>query len=350
MEDIYNLYKTNPAVFVNTIIKDKDNKKLLTCCKKKGNSLLHILIDEEDIDGFKSLICMLKELKSTNKCLVKKIINKKNKKGDTPAHIAVRKSKNENNTFSIMVEALHSLGADFTIPNNNNEVIKKLSDMEYDSEHTKIKKYINSCLFGESFDLDIHDNNYKKNIESDNNFYDIGTSSPLILELFVNKSNNQIKQTGGGKKKYSDSESVSSDLSDEVNGKRIIYNPYISMKGGSKKSQEIHDEIINRIKEMKYNDQDAQDIKNVIYYEVKHKYPELNNNERAEKMLEVIDKKLKKIDINEIRKELEKYRERRNSNMEPKKELKKEPKKTSKKEPKRQSKKSSKKSSKRSKK
>jgi hypothetical protein len=343
MEDIYNLYKNDPTVFVNTIIKDENKNNLLTCCKKKGNSLLHILIDEEDIEGFKSLICMLKELKSTNKCLVRKIINKKNKKGDTPAHIAVRKSKKENNTFSIMVETLYSLGADFTIPNNKNEVIKKLSDIEYDAEHTKIKKYINSCLFGESLDLDIHDNNYKKDIDSDNILNDIGTSSPLILELFVNNSNNEIQQTGGGKK-YSDSDDSDDSEESHLNGKRIINNPYISMKGGSKKSQQIHDEIINRIKELKYNDQDSQDIKNVIYYEVKHKYPKLNNTERAEKMLEVIDKKLKKIDINEIRKELEKYREARNNNMEPKKE----PKKSSKKEPKRSSRKGSKKSSKRS--
>jgi len=99
MEDIYNLYKNDPTVFVNTIIKDKKPKNLLTCCKKKGNSLLHILINEKDIEGFKSFMCMLKELKSTNKCLVKKIINKKNNKGNTPAHIAVRKSKKENNIF-----------------------------------------------------------------------------------------------------------------------------------------------------------------------------------------------------------------------------------------------------------
>ena len=341
MTDIYNLYKDNPIVYVNTIIENKDTDDLLIFSKNTGNTLLHILIDEKDILGFKSYMCMLKELKSTNKCLVKKIINFKNKVGDTPAHIAVRKSKGENNEFSIMVETLQSLGANLTIPNDNNEVITQLAEPNYDSYNTKIKEYINSCLFGEP--LDTYDNKYQEDNESDNNLDEIGTSSALILEVVVNKSNNQIKQIGGGKK-YSDSSSDS-----EITGQRQIFNPYISMKGGSKKSQQIHEQIINRIKELKYNDQDAQDIKNVIYYEVKHKYPELNNNERAEKMLEVIDKKLKKIDINDIRKELEKYRERRNSNMEPKKEPKKSSKKASKKEPKRLSKKSSKKSSKRSK-
>jgi hypothetical protein len=336
MIDIYSLYKNDPML-VKSIIKSNNHDKLLVCCKKSGNSLLHILVDEGDIEGFKAIICMLKEIKNTNKCLFKKIINKQNLNGDTPAHIAVRKSKGKNNIYSIMVETLEILHADFTIPNNNKEIIKKLDKANYDSNHGKIKEYINHCLFG-----DTYDNKYNEDIETDNNNYyipkdldEINTSSPIILEVFVNKTNQNGGNQDGGKQKYSESESSTDS---EFIGRRKLYNPY--MKGGSKQSQKIHDDIINKIKNMGYNEQDAKDIKNVIYYEVKEKYPKLNNIKRAEKMIEVIDKKLANINMNEIRKELEKYRERNNNNS---KQIQKEPTKETKKETK---KKSSKRSSK----
>lgn len=338
MSDIYNLYKTNKKMFVKSIIEKNDIEKLLICCDKSGNNFLHILIKKGDIESFKAIMCMIKKAQETNNSLVQKIINQQNKDGDTPAHIAVRKSKEKDNKFSIMVETLQSVGANFTIPNMKNQVIVKLAEPKYDSSNTEIKKYINNCLFGQSLD-----NNYEVSESPNPNYYapryldDINTSSPVVLEVFVNKYDNPLKQTGGGKKDYESSTESSSDS--EINGKRRINNPYISMKGGSKKSQQIHDEIINRIKEMQFTDEQAKDIKNVIYYEVKEKYPKLNNNERAEKMLDVIDKKLKNIDLDVIKKELEKYRERRNNNIEPKKSSKKEStKKSSKKESKRSNK------------
>ena len=128
MVDIYELYK-NDDKLVKSIIENNDIDKLLICSKKTGNSLLHVLIKEGDIEGFKAIMCMIKEIKSTNNCLVRKIINKQNNNHDTPAHIAVRKSKEKDNIYSIMVETLQSLGADLTIPNISNKLLSLHSNI-----------------------------------------------------------------------------------------------------------------------------------------------------------------------------------------------------------------------------
>jgi ankyrin repeat protein len=98
---------------VDKIKENKNLKLILKYCCKRGNSLLHILINEADIEGFKAIMCIIKEVNKVNKKLIQQIINLQNKAGDTPAHIAVRKSNNKNNIFSIMVETLQSVGADF---------------------------------------------------------------------------------------------------------------------------------------------------------------------------------------------------------------------------------------------
>jgi hypothetical protein len=131
---------------VNIIKENKDLKIILKFCCKNGNSLLHVLINEGDIEGFKSIICIIKEISKTNMCLVKKIINMTNNAGDTPAHIAVRKSNNKNNIYSIIVETLQSIGADFTIINKKNEVIAQTGNPPYNKEDSLKQKYINNCV------------------------------------------------------------------------------------------------------------------------------------------------------------------------------------------------------------
>ena len=379
---------------VDTIKENKDLKIILKFCCKRGNSLLHILIDEEDIEGFKSIMCIIKEVNKTNKCLVKKIINLQNSDGDTPAHVAVRKSNNKNNIFSMMVEALQSVGADFTISNNNNEVIAQSGNPQYNEEDLEKQKYINSCVFNDTlqsddnetsedldnietinsplnypfpFKLDVllidqkQNQNQNQNQERQHNFQEILQQKlqqnqqikqpeynlqEILQEKLEKQLHEQLQQRfrqqkqisyeGGGK-------------SDEISGKRKINNPYVS-NGGSKISDKNHNDAIQKIIKLGYSDEEAKDVKNFLYYEIKDNFPDLNNDERSEKFAEVL-KTFAIMDIKKVRKELEKYRERNNKNAPPKKEHskepKKEPKKSSKKSSKRTSKKLSKKTSKR---
>ena len=371
---------------VDTIKENKDLKIILKFCCKRGNSLLHILIDEEDIEGFKSIMCIIKEVNKTNKCLVKKIINLQNSDGDTPAHVAVRKSKNKNNIFSMMVEALQSVGADFTISNNNNEVITQSGNPQYNEEQIEKQKYINSCVFNIDDMLQSDDNISSEdldNIETINsplnhpfpfkldillvdqkqkynqqpefnqqpeyNFQEIlqqklqqnqqikqpENNFQEILQQKLEKQlqeqlqqrfrqNKQISYEGGGK---------SESKSEEFYGKRKINNPYVS-NGGSKISDKNHNDAIQKIIKLGYSDEEAKDVKNFLYYEIKENFPDLNNDERSEKFAEVL-KTFELMDIKKVRKELEKYRERNSKNTatkkEPKKETKKEPKKETKK-------------------
>jgi hypothetical protein len=388
----------------NSIRNNLINNKKIKYCKKSGNTLLHILIIEGDLEGFKNYSCILKEF-INNRKLINKIINKQNFNGDTPAHVAVRKSKKQNNIYSAMVEILQELGANFSISNNNNEVITKLDDG--DKYNEKIKKYIKKCLFNENnnsetftisiipenvtdiksvnvtdiksvnaadarfvnaadarsvnsadakadkrsvnavdaksvnaadfkpifnkpvnnkerFEIFTNYNNYNNNeivnysstspynLNGGNRLYSDTENSLNNIDKLSSSPNINYNLNGGAKySEYSEStESSNSNSNSMIYGKRHINNPYI--KGGSRKAQKIHNDIIEHIIKLGYNEQEAKDIKNVLYYEVKDKYPSLTNTEKAEKMLELVDKKVKNIDMKDIHKILEEKRGNRN--------------------------------------
>lgn len=399
---IYKKYNNNVS---KTLFFKENINELLYQCDTFLNSLLHIFIECDDIDGFEAMYCFLKDLiktsNSKNINFVKKIINLQNINGDTAVHIAARKSKGEDNKFTMIIELLENLGADLSIANKKNEVIKKISENNYNKEIQDMKNKIKNCLFLSNdigitdFEDDNDDTSPVMYVSTFENTYNIPHSnsnflSPEYLDAITttdvkkcskkNKSKNyfedqsklnnntdintlmvklqddikqrNIKLLNGGKQ---NSESSSDS---EYRGNRILHNPYIDIEGGtkvnefidieggSKKANEIHNQIIEKIQKQGYSLEDAKDIKNFIYYEIKDKYPTLNNEERAIKMLEFVDKKLKNIKIEEIRKELEKYRERRDANMEKKPKEKKPKEKKEKKTSKRLSKKTSKKLSK----
>ena len=370
----------------NNLINNKNNKKIKQC-KKTGDTLLHLLINDGDLEGFRSYSCILKEL-INNKELINKIINVQNFNGDTPAHIAVRKSNRQNNIYSAMVEILQELGADFTISNNNNEVITKLDDG--DKYNEKIKKYIQKCLFNPNddsyiFTISIIPENvtdFKPINVTDNKPNKVTNNKPIkaadnkeLFKIFTNYSSTSPYNLKGGDQVYSNTEnslnnidklssspnlnsnlnggakySESSESSESSNsnsmfyGKRYINNPYI--KGGSRKAQKIHNDIIEHIIKLGYSEQEANDIKNVLYYEVKEKYPSLTNTQKAEKMLELVDKKVKNIDMKDIHKILKEKRENRENRENKDTKETKETKETKTKKPK-ETKKTSKKTSKR---
>jgi hypothetical protein len=145
-------------------------------------------------------MCIIKEVNKVNKKLIQQIINLQNKAGDTPAHIAVRKSNNENNIFSIMVETLQSVGADFSISNNNNEVIAQSGEPKYNEEQTIKQKYINSCAYDNINNNNDTDDNDNDNVTTEDldNIQTTNSPLPFKLEIFVldqiqkqNKNKNQ---------------------------------------------------------------------------------------------------------------------------------------------------------------
>ena len=400
--------KTDINKLFHYIIENKDLRTLSKCSCKNQNNLLHIFINKGDFEAFRELLCLIKESNDTK--LINKLINKKNSNGDTPMHIAVRKSNKEYNIYSIMAEALENIGAKLNIHNNKNEVISCLGKKNQYKNDTKLEKkeqYINDCTnFNErnesEIDSDIKDNfseietpdnplqhsvlkiflldKFDKNNHSQNNYQIQNIEQQSQQEILQRELQRQLQrqlqeqtssvseqqhqqhqqhqqqhqqhqhqqqqhlQSMYGGKRDSESESESSPDS-QFNGSRKIYNPYISINGGSKISEKNHNDAIENIKNLGYDELDAKDIKNFLYYEIKENFPDLNNDERSEKLLDNI-KTLKKMDIKKVRKELEKYRERKEKNMVSKKEHQKEPKKEKKeKKSKRSSKRSSKKKS-----
>ena len=388
--------KTDINKLFHYIIENKDLRTLSKCSCKNQNNLLHIFINKGDFEAFRELLCLIKESNDTK--LKNKLINQKNSNGDTPMHIAVRKSNKEYNIYSIMAEALENIGAKLNIHNNKNEVISCLGKKNQYKNDTKLEKkeqYINDCTnFNErnesEIESDIRDNfseietpdnplqhsvlkiflfdNFDKNNHnnrnhSQNNYQIQNIEKQSQQEILQRQLQRQLQEQtssvseqehhqhqqhqqhhqhqqhqqyqqhqrqlhsmyGGNRDSDSDSESESESSPDsQFNGIRKINNPYLS--GGSKISEKNHNDAIENIKNLGYDELDAKDIKNFLYYEIKENYPDLNNDERSEKLLDNI-KTLKKMDIKKVRKELEKYRERKENNMVSKKEHQKEPKK-----------------------
>ena len=121
----------------------------------------------------------------------------------------------------------------------------------------------------------------------------------------------QVIQKGG---KYSDSEIFRKNEKKIVGSRKLLYNiefSSLNSEGGSikkeKKSTLIHNEVVQIIQDLGYTLDEAKLIKAALYQEIKNKYPELNNLDRAIKMREkASDKKLiASIDIETIRKAIE---------------------------------------------
>jgi ankyrin repeat protein len=295
-KDLLKIYSRSPCT-IETIFKYNLINTSINTRDSEGNSLLHYIIRNNDE---KTLIEVLNYLQFNKD--KRSLINAQNNDGDTAMHVAVR---NNNVKFA---KLLDNAGADTTIKNQLGEFIHSSEEKPVNSP----RKSIREVLSYSSIDLsDLDDTNSKPLVTK---------NSPLVLNKLCVKTRPEM----------SDSEQFVERLKEELNSVRTKYNKYNKMNlmggsndstfevkfdseqdGGAKKkkksksmnssrsssaepkeSSKIHDQVIKKFTEMNYSMDDARALKAGLYSMVKEQFSDLNNLDRAKKMLEYLkDKK-----------------------------------------------------------
>jgi hypothetical protein len=321
--NLVDIYNNNPE-FVRQLggFRMIETNKLVGSVDAEGNTLLHKAAMNNDMTTFNSIKTTLPE----NLQERSRFINAQNANGDTAAHVAVR------NANYAMVTAIKHLGGDLSIANKNNEYIMSTEGSDVfqqnqagaglDSDNfpaalsstqpyvaPKVPKYespsFNSPDNLDGFSSDIFISNKAGGAVSHNSdAYDPASLDEISSEFNI-ITGGAAKINGGGK---------------SISGTRTLYfedmitsDSSMYHEGGSSKQKEstkIHDEVIRMIQDLGYSEDDARVLKAACYRLVKDKYPELNNLERAKKMLDYCKSDvLANIPLDETREAIRKNRE-----------------------------------------
>lgn len=324
--NLVDIYNANPE-FIRQLggFRMIETNKLVGSADAEGNTLLHKAAMNNDMTTFNSVRATLPE--NAQECA--RFLNTQNTNGDTAAHIAVR-----NGNYA-MVTAMKQLGADLSIANKNQEYIMSTESSEnvfeqkqsgggIDSDRlpaalSSTEPYVapqmpkfespafNSPANLDVFSSDIFISNKTGGAATNSDAYDPETLSEISSDFNMMRGGSVAKQSGGAGK--------------SINGTRTLYfedmltsDSSMAMyhEGGKaeKDSSKIHNDVIQMIQDLGYSEEDARVLKAGCYRLVKDKYPDLNNLERAKKMLEICKSDLiATMPIDEIRDAINKNRE-----------------------------------------
>jgi len=324
--------------------------KLLESTKildNKGQTVLHHLCGEGDDE------CVMKILHdinlNMNEIEKKQFINIQNHDGNTAMHIA---AQNDNNIIATMLDLY---GADKTKVNNDHKIIVASSDSFSDSNtHRDVIKPVIKC--GDKIKMQQLVDNLTKATNSDSSSFDINSSDDIVMsddatdkgnpvsnylknllngqqggadientdELLrhvENQLSSNVEMTGGATKAKTSATKVktkakaktsATKVKTKVNAKEKTTNVKTSVSP-KLSSNELHNIVIKMIQDLGYSDKESKIIKAGLYNYTKEKHPEMNGNERAQKMKEYTTKKyIADIDILAIRQAIEIHYQRKN--------------------------------------
>lgn len=317
--NLVDIYDSNPE-FVRQLggFQMLDAKTLGGSVDKEGNTLLHKAALNNDMTTFNSIKSTLPQ----NSVERANFINAQNVHGDTAAHIAVRQGNHA------MVTAMRNMGANLSLSNNQNEYIMST---ESDGVFTDVPQK------GGRMDTD----GFPGMLSSTEPYmapkvptYDSPNfNSPETINMY--SSDDVFLQQGGVHAQFDTNSDMGNDpasLSDistedffmmggakKIQGIRTLYfddmmtsDSDMYQDGGKKikESSQMHEDAVRMIMDMGYSEDDARIIKAAIYRMVKDKYSELNNLERAKKMIDNINSSIiSQIDISEVREAIRKNRD-----------------------------------------
>jgi len=312
--NILKLYQNNPDA-IRIIFEYNLAKGPLNHTDHNGNNILHHVVQSNDIKTLTNILNYINYYDN----LSHGILNHQNKNGDTPMHIAVR---NQNEQIA---KLLDNAGADLTIKNSNGEVIassEEKGNSEMMSESVNRWKHLSNR--DESIDIsDLDDSNFRpfSSKQSKHNISNTFIGGPSDSERFINELAKELTKTrkiripnvataysvvarglnGGGVKNDSETSFVVKFTDGQQVGgarrrrSRSRKSSRSHSPGRTNESSEIHDQVIQKLKDLTGNEEDARAIKAGLYNLVKEQNPTLGNLDRAKKMLEYMnDKKIMK--------------------------------------------------------
>jgi len=274
-KDILKIYRNNPKC-LKLIFDYNLNNGPIDRSDNNGNNIIHYIVMNNDAETLSSVLNHVNyfNLFSTS------VINMQNKNGDTPMHIAVR---NNNEVISKMLD---NAGADLTIKNRRGERIKEDERSNgFDMSDFQSSNRVSSEEFLENLAnaLQVKSSGRRQRLNpmsieqfmiGGNDEESLVADSSIVLK-FVG---DDTPDMGGGRRKRS-----KSSKKNKRKSKRSA--------SRSNESSDIHDQVVASLKELTGNEEDARAIKAGLYGMVKEKNPELNNLDRAKKMLEYMKDK-----------------------------------------------------------
>ena len=273
----------------------------LDALDENKNTLLDIMIMNEDIKGVELLFNYIKQFKN-----FLDYINFQNKDGNTAIHIAVMINNIK------LAEMLENIGAKLNIKNNNNEIVQIL-----DNENSN-SNFIPSNSNNNNNNQSTFNDSIISNIDSDDKitsgFLVYMAENKLIGGKTVNISGTRNVNDNESDNNKTDSLELSSDFFNiQMGGKESIKN---DLHDRNRPSNDIHKEVMDNIMKQGFSEDDARYIKAGIYAEVKNKFSNLSNLQRALKLKELTtEAKIKEYgsthQLEKLKKEVDKARETR---------------------------------------
>ena len=320
-KDIFEIYNVSPYT-LQIIFKYNLLKNIPVSVDNNNNTILHHIVRKNDE---KTLMELLNSIQVNGN---KNILNVQNNDGDTALHIAVRNNNEKN------AKLLDIAGINKSLKNKDGEYVStenmtnhmdnssiNLSDLNdtgtgrcknrATNSPIKITKFTQKVVHSDSDSIQFLQKlkealmSERQNMYPNQFFSMLGgsDSSTFDIKLVDIENANNLKQLGGAKKvKKQSKRSTSSDSSSVSKG-----------SPREKESSKIHDMVVQKFIELKYDNDDARALKSGLYSMVKEKHPELSNLEKAKKMLEYLEDKFVintlKEKLNELREIIEKARQ-----------------------------------------
>jgi hypothetical protein len=339
-----------------------------------GNTLLHLMIINKDLSGVSILLKYINSLDSDQKV---NLLNMQNNQMNTPAHIAVvedlqdivKKLDNMGADLTIanedgfVIKSSSESESNFEndqTPRENNidNIINKFFKSNKSNklnEQTQDNKFNLTSISSSEIPQLVPDPNIQSRINRqqisnrqsipDKQIYSDKTSENVDTGEFINfikNQKNQRNQNGGNQnseqllmkgsrlinnelqnkiKTETDSLGIYSLINNQNGGKKSKKSKksksskkYKSSRSNSPNAPDLHVEVIEIIKKIVGNEDDARYIKAGLYQKIKDNYPNLSSNERSKKLKELatVDEINKmKVHLPKLKEAVEKAREKR---------------------------------------
>lgn len=300
IKDLSQIYNNSPTTIQYVLNYNLINTQLNSVDHNKNTILHNIVMKNDD----KTLAALLNYY-NVNNFDLQYIVNMQNTDGNTAMHIAVA-NKNEN-----IAKMLDNAGTDKTLRNKIGEFI------ESDGMNNKQKqKYTHEIILSDTINLSDLDSFNKNKIDSESERF----IKALTLQLGKHNALSNpacFKMHVGG-----DYDTSTVELNFVEN--EIILNGGVRKRSVSparpqtpRESSQIHDDVVKKFIDMKFSEEDAKALKSGLYSLVKEKHGELNNLNKAKKMLEYLEDKnivnTLKSKLNELKDIIKKARELKNN-------------------------------------
>jgi len=291
--DILSIYEKSPSA-IRIIFQYNLVKGPITRTDQNNNNILHLAAMKNDTETIREIVNYIQYINPMSK----QILNQQNNQGNIAMHIATSK---QNGTIA---ELLDKAGSDLSIENNEGEAIKSSEDNNSiwgDATHNAHIQQPKHAIRHIEISGKVTDSNATED------FFE-SLKRELNDDSRVSNNNPRVNPSmmGGA---YSES---SFNIGLDTINDNLNWNNNTFLTGGSKESDAIHAEVLQKCIEIMGDEDDGRALKKGLWEMIKEQNTDISGLEKSNKLKEIIndDDAIKQIKprIGEIRKIIENSR------------------------------------------